>query len=90
MLNGTQLIWVVLLTVTFRSAILITPVLLTIKSQNSSTYNSGRNTDSGTDDFIGYCMNCGYCFYLKEQQTVACKSSELYGGKRWEKLFWYT
>ena len=68
-MNGTQLIWVVLLTFTFIVAILTTPILLlTSNSQNNTTNNSGNTTDSCPEEFTGYCMNGGYCFHLKEQQ----------------------
>ena len=40
-----------------------------------------------TKEYTGYCMNGGYCFYLREQQRVACKCPYLYGGKRCEKIF---
>ena len=89
-MNGTQLIWVVLLTFTFIVAILTTPILLITNSQNEKTNNSGNNTDSCPEEFTGYCMNGGYCYYLEEQQTVACECPELYGGKRCEKFQWFT
>ena len=90
-MNGTQLIWVVLLTFTFIFAILSTPILLlTSNSQNETTNNSGNNTHSCPEEFTGYCMNGGYCTYLEEQQTVACECPELYGGKRCEKFLWFT
>ena len=89
-MSGTQLIWVVLLTFTFIVAILTTPILLITNSQNETTNNSGNNTDSCSEEFTGYCMNGGYCYYLEEQQTVACECPELYGGKRCEKFFWFT
>ena len=86
-MTGTQLIWVVLLTITFIVAILTTPILLITNSRNETTNNSGNNTDSCPEDFTGYCMNGGYCIYLEEQETVACECPEHYGGKRCEK-FW--
>ena len=89
-MNGTQLIWVVILTFTFIVAILTTPILLITNSQNETTNNSGNNTDSCPEAFTGYCMNGGYCYYLEEQQTVACERPELYGGKRCEKFLWFT
>ena len=89
-MNGTQFIWVVLLTFTFIVAILTTQILLITNSQNETTNNSGNNTDSCSEEFTGYCMNGGYCYYLEEQQTVACECPELYGGKRCEKFLWFT
>ena len=88
-MSGTQLIWVVILTFMFIVAILTTPILIT-NSENETTNNSGNNTDSCPKDFTGYCMNGGYCYYLEEQQTVACECPELYGGKRCENVLWYT
>ena len=89
-MNGTQLIWVVLLAFTFIVAILTTPIFLITNSQNETTNNSGNNTDSCPEEFAGYCMNGGYCYYLEEQQTVGCECPDLYGGKRCEKFLWYT
>ena len=89
-MNGTQLIWVVILTFTFIVAILTTPILLITNSQNGTTNNSGNNTDSCPEEFTGYCMNGGYCYYLEEQQTVACECPELDGGKRCENFLRYT
>ena len=86
-MSGTQLIWVVLLTFTFIVAILTTPILLITNSENETTNNSGNNTNSCPEEFTGYCMNGGYCYYLEEQQTVACECPELYGGKRCENYY---
>ena len=86
-MNGTQLIWVVLLT--FTIAILTSPITLITNSQNETTNNNGNNTDSCPEELTGYCMNGGY-FYLEEQQTVACECPDLYDGKRCEKFLWNT
>ena len=86
-MNGTQLIWVVLLTFTFIVAILTSPILLITKFQNETTNSSENNTDFCPEEFTGYCMNGGYCIYLEEQQTVACGCPDLYGGKRCENFF---
>ena len=64
-MNRTQLIWVVLLTFTFIVAILTTPILLITNSQNETTNNSGNNTNSCPEEFTGYCMNGGCCYYLE-------------------------
>ena len=68
-MSGTQLIWVVNLTCTFIVAILTTPILLITNSQNETTNNKGNNTDSCPEEFTGYCMNGGYCYYLEERAT---------------------
>ena len=64
---GTKLIWIVLLTFTFLVVILTTPIL-TFKSQDT-TNNSGNATDSCREEFLGYCMNGRYFFYLEEKQS---------------------
>ena len=86
-MNGTQLIWVVILSFTFIVAILTTPILLITNSQNETTDNSAKNTYSCSDEFTGYCMNGGYCYYIEEQQTVACECLELFGGKRCKSFY---
>ena len=37
-----------------------------------------------------YCMNGGECFYLVDEDIVACNCTWLYGGKRCEKYMWWT
>ena len=67
-MNGTQLIWVVLLTFTFIVAILTTPIFLITNSQNETTNNSGNNTDSSPEEFAGYCMNLVTAITLKSNK----------------------
>ena len=82
-MNGTKLIWVVVLTSTNFVAILTTPMLLSSNSQNDNTTRTSGNTiESCQETFTG-----GYCFYLEEQQTVSSGCLDLYGGKC-VKTFW--
>ena len=37
-----------------------------------------------------YCMNRGECYYLVDEDIVACNCTWLYGGKRCEKCLWWT
>ena len=37
-----------------------------------------------------YCMNGGECYYLVDEDIVACNCTWLYGGKRCEKYMWLT
>ena len=36
------------------------------------------------------CMNGGECFYLVDEDNVACNCTWLYRGKRCEKYMWWT
>ena len=35
-----------------------------------------------------YCLNVGECYYLFDEDIVACNCTWLYGGKRCEKYMW--
>ena len=37
-----------------------------------------------------YCLNCGKCYYLVDEDIVACNCTCLYGGERCEKYMWWT
>ena len=37
-----------------------------------------------------YCKNGGECYYLVDEDFVACNCTCLYGGKRCEKYKWWT
>ena len=37
-----------------------------------------------------YCMNGGECYYLVDEDIVACNCRWLYGGKRCGKYMWWT
>ena len=39
--------------------------------------------------YTDYCMNRGECYYLVDEDTVACNCTWLYGGKRCEKYMWW-
>ena len=83
----SQLIWVVPLSFTFIAAILTTPILLSSNFQNADSANISGNLQTCPEEFAGYCMNGGFCFYLEKQQTVACKCPELYGRKCSENIY---
>ena len=40
-------------------------------------------------EYKKYCMNRGECYYLVDEDTVACNCTRLYGGKRCEKYMWW-
>ena len=41
-------------------------------------------------EYKKYCMNGGECYYLVDEDIVACNCTLLYGGKRCEKYMWWT
>ena len=41
-------------------------------------------------EYRKYCLNGGECYYLVEEDIVACNCTWLYGGKRCEKYMWWT
>ena len=40
-------------------------------------------------EYKKYCMNGGECYYLVDEDIVACNCTWLYGGKRCEKYVWW-
>ena len=41
-------------------------------------------------EYKKYCMHGGDCYYLVDEDIVACNCTWLYGGKRCEKYIWWT
>ena len=39
-------------------------------------------------EYKKYCLNGGECFYLVDEDFVACNCTWMYGGKRCEKYLW--
>ena len=39
-------------------------------------------------EYKKYCLNGGECFYLVDEEIVACNRTWMYGGKRCEKYMW--
>ena len=39
-------------------------------------------------EYKKFCLNGGECFYLDEEDVVACNCTWMYGGKRCEKYMW--
>ena len=37
-----------------------------------------------------YCLNGGDCYYIVDEDIVACKCTWLYGGERCENYMWWT
>ena len=41
-------------------------------------------------EYEKYCMNAGECYYLVDEDIVACNCTWVDGGKRCEKYMWWT
>ena len=41
-------------------------------------------------EYKKFCRNGGECYYLVDEDFVACNCTWLYGGKRCEKYMWWT
>ena len=39
-------------------------------------------------EYKKYCLNGGECFYLVDEDIVACNCTWMYGGQRCEKYMW--
>ena len=42
------------------------------------------------NEYKKYCLNCGDCYYLIDENVVGCYCTSLYGGKRCDKYMWWT
>ena len=40
-------------------------------------------------EYKKYCLNGGECFYLVDEDIVACNCTWMSGGKRYEKYMWW-
>ena len=76
--------------------VLIVAVLL-LAAAGLYTYQAnpkvGRHSEIKSEsekEYKKYCMNGGECYYLVDEDIVACNCTWLYGGKRCEKYMWWT
>ena len=52
-------------------------------------YSEIKSESPCNKEYKKYCSNGGECYYLVDEDTVACNCNWLYGGKQCEKnLFW--
>ena len=60
-------------------------------SEKKVGYYSGIKSESPCEkEYKKYCMNGGECYYLVDEDIVACNCTWLYGAKRCEKHMWWT
>ena len=49
-----------------------------------------KSQDPCENEYKKYCLNCGECYYLADEDIVGCKCTWLYAGKRCEKYMRWT
>ena len=80
-------------TVLFVAALLLAATGFCIYQVNSAK-KVGRLSEVKSEspcekEYKKYCMNRGECYYLVDEDTVACNCTWLYGGERCEKYMWW-
>ena len=59
------------------------------QTENKEGYHSEIKSEHPCEiQYKKYCMNGGECFYLVDEDIVACNCTWMYGGKRCEKYMW--
>ena len=62
-----------------------------VHTKNKLKHHSEIKSESPCEkEYKKYCMNGGECFYLVEEDTVACNCTRFYGRKRCDKYMWWT
>ena len=60
-------------------------------TENKVGHHSKIRSESPCEkEYKKYCMNGGECYYLVEEDIVACNCTRSYGGKRCEKYMCWT
>ena len=49
-----------------------------------------KSENPGEKEYKKYCLNGGECFYLGDEDIVACNYTWLYGVQRCKKYMWWT
>ena len=61
-----------------------------ISEKKVGHYSEIRSESLCYKEYKKYCLNGGECYYLVDEDIVACNCTWLYGGKRCEKYLWWT
>ena len=79
-------------TVLLVAALLLEATVFCIYQANPKVgHYSGIKSESPCEkEYKKYCMNGGKCYYLVDEDIVACDCTWLSGGKRCEKYMWWT
>ena len=82
-----------------KTVIIVAVLLLAVTGsciyQANSEKNVGHHSEIKSEsprekEYKKYCLNGGECYYLVDEDIVACNCPWLYGGKRFEKQMWWT
>ena len=61
------------------------------QTENNVGYHSKIKSENPCEnEYKKFCINGGDCYYLVDEDIVACNCTWLYGGKRCEKYMWLT
>ena len=76
------------------SLILLLPASFCIyqaHTENKVGHHSEIKSESPCEkEYKKYCLNGSECYYLMDENIVACNCTWLYGGKRCGKYMWWT
>ena len=61
-----------------------------IKSESSYEKEYIKSERPCKKEYKKYCLNGGECYYLVDEENVACNCTWMYGEKRCEKHMWWT
>ena len=62
-----------------------------VNSEKKLGHHSETKSESPCEkEYRKYCLNGGECYYLVDEDNVACNCTWLYGGKLCEKYMWWT
>ena len=53
-------------------------------------YSEIKSESPCNKEYKKYCLKGGECYYLVDQDVLACNCTWLYGGKQCEKYLWWT
>ena len=59
------------------------------QTENKVGYHSKIKSQGPCEnEYQKYCLNCGECYYLVDEDIIDCNCTWLYGGKRCENYMW--
>ena len=62
-----------------------------VNSRKNLGHHSEVKSESPCEkEYKKYCLNGSECYYLVDEDIVACNCTRLYGGRRCEKYMWWT
>ena len=61
-----------------------------VNSEKKLGHHSENKSECACEkEYKKFCVNGGECYYLVDEEVVACICTWLYGGKRCEKYMWW-